>query len=407
MHLPRVWVDVDLDQLARNLAACRRLLRSGCGVLGVVKADAYGHGAVPVARALEASGIAMLGVGDSHEAIRLREAGIRSPMLILGAVVEGEIPDLIRHGITPMIHSPERIALFHREAARLRCTLPVHLLVDTGMSRLGLTPGKIVEHLRTLRALPNVTLRGIGTHLASPVEDPGFTRLQLDRFASVLEAARTMGVRVPLRHAASSAALQLYPEAHLDLVRVGGLLYGVSVGPRPEGVRPVLSLNTQIVYLRDHPAETPIGYGGTYHTRRRTRVATLPIGYHDGYLHHLSNRAEVLVHGRRVPVVGGVTMDYVMIDVTDVPGASVGDHVTLIGENGQECVTVEELAGLAETTPYEIPCQIGNRVRRFYRQTHFPTPMAPTVTSPTVTPPTVVPSTVVPSIAVAPAREAR
>ncbi|MFQ5655776.1 MAG: alanine racemase, partial [Planctomycetota bacterium] len=367
MHLPRVWAEVDLDAVAHNLKICRSLLRPECRVLGVVKADAYGHGALPVSATLERNGIAMLGVGDSHEAMELREGGIAAPILVLGAVVEGEIPDLIRHRITPTIHSGERIDLFNRVAGRLKVRLPVHLLIDTGMSRLGVTPRRALEHLEAILEAPHLRLRGLGTHLASPAEDRALTGEQLGLFAEVIEAARSRGLPLPLLHAAGSMALTRYPDAHHDMVRVGGILYGLAPEPPPRGLRPALRLYTQIVYLRDHPAGTPVGYGGSYVTPRRSRIATLPVGYSDGYLHALSNRAEALVRGRRAPVVGRVTMDYVMVDVTDVPMASVGDRVTLLGRDGDEEIRAVELARRAGTIPYELPCLISRRVRRFFQ----------------------------------------
>lgn len=372
MHLPRVWADIDLGQLARNLEHCRRLVPPYCSVLGVVKADAYGHGALPVAEELERNDVFMLGVGDSNEAISLREAGITTPILVLGAVVDGEIPELVRHRILPMVHSPERIEVFQRAAHRLGVQMPVHLLIDTGMGRLGVTPARAGEHVRAILAAPNLRLKGVGTHLASAIEDPAFTREQLARFERCLAETKASGVPIPVLHAASSGALLRYPEAHYNMVRVGGFLYGVAAEPLPTGIRPILSLYTQIVYLRDHPADTPIGYGGTWRSPGPARLATLPVGYHDGYLHSLSNHAEVLVRGMRAPVVGRVTMDYVTIDVTRIPGAAVGDRVTLIGADGEEEITAREIARLAATIAYAIPCHLGNRVRRFYRSDDAP-----------------------------------
>ncbi|MCI0651765.1 MAG: alanine racemase [Planctomycetes bacterium] len=365
MHLPRVWAEIDLARLGRNLIACRGMIPPNCKVLGVVKADAYGHGAVAVSSAMMRRGIAMLGVGDSNEAIRLREAGIAAPILVLGAVVEGEIPELIRHRVIPMIHSPERIQDFNRAALRLGTRMPVHLLVDTGMSRLGVTPARALEHWRSILEASNLELRGVGTHLASPQEDPAFTREQIAVFLRCIDAARAAGIAPPLLHVVSSAALQRCADVHLDMVRLGGFLYGISPEPLPSGIEPMLSLYTQIVYLRDHAPNTSIGYGGTYRTRGHARIATLPVGYHDGYAHHLSNRAHVLIRGERAPVVGRVSMDYVMVDVTRIAGAAIGDRVTLIGKDGGQEIAVADLARWAQTIPYEITCHLGARVRRF------------------------------------------
>ena len=369
MHLPRVWAEIDLDRITHNLEVCRRLLSGRCRVLGVVKADAYGHGAIPIASALERSGVTMLGVGDSQEAIRLRESGIVAPILVLGAVVDGEVPDLIRHGVTPTVHSPDRIETFDRLARKLDVPLTVHLLVDTGMARLGVTPSRALNHLRAIEASSHLRLGGVGTHLAAPGDDLAFTGEQIAEFRAVIEAAAREGIHPPRLHVVSSQALTRYPDAHFDMARIGGYLYGLSSGELPIGVEPVLSLYTQVVYLRDVPEGTPVGYGSTFVTRRKSRIATLPVGYHDGLSHALSNRAEVLVRGRRAPVIGRVTMDYVTVDVTDVPGAAIGDRVTIIGADGGERVTARELAERSLTIPYEIPCQLGNRVQRYFRTT--------------------------------------
>ncbi|MEE8141949.1 MAG: alanine racemase, partial [Planctomycetota bacterium] len=221
-----------------------------------------------------------------------------------------------------------------------------------------------------------LTLLGIGTHLASPDSDPEYTRWQIESFLSFVAAARARGIRLPNLHVASSGALLRYPEAHLDMVRLGGLLYGMPPSAAPEGLQPVLSLYTQIVYLRDLPAGVRVGYGSSFSTKRSTRLATLPVGYHDGYLHHLSNRAQVLIRGQRAPVVGRVTMDYIMVDVTEISGASVGDCVTLLGQDGEHSISAADLAAWAGTIPYEIPSHLGPRVVRRYHGTAT-TPGAP------------------------------
>ena len=361
----RVWAEIDLGALRENLALARARLPRETQILGVVKADAYGHGAVSISRALSAASIAMLGVGDAHEAIELRDAGLRDPILVLGATLEGEIPDLIEHRIIPTIHSPDRIGTFADAAARANVTLPVHLLVDTGMSRLGVTPECALDHLRAIATEPSLRLAGIGTHLASP-DQPAFSREQIARFQGVIDRAAIAGLRPPLVHVASSTPLDRYPETCHDMVRLGGFLYGLR--PNTPGTddtpRPVLSLRTEVAYLRDHPAGTPIGYGCSYVTERQTRLATLPIGYHDGFPHTVSNRAEVLVRGKRAPVRGRVTMDYVMVDVTEIPGVETGDPVTIIGEDAGAQILASEVAEWAKTICYEIPCRLGPRVER-------------------------------------------
>lgn len=376
MHLPRAGAKIDLRALANNLRLCRRQLTGRCQILGVVKADAYGHGAIPVARTLERNGIPMLGVGDSHEAIRLREAGIRCPLLILGAVVDEEIPEILQHKIVPMVHSPERIQRLDREARLAGVRLPVHLLIDTGMGRLGVTPHRALEHIDAIERSANLTLQGIGTHLAAALEDREYTEEQLRQFDHVVKSARALRVPIPCLHVASSAALLDYPQAHADMVRIGGHLYGIVPGRRIPGVEPILSLFTQIVYLRDLPPDSRVSYYNAYRTQRWTRLATLPVGYHDGYHSLLSGRASVLVRGMRAPVIGRVTMDYTMVDVTDIPDATVGDRVTLLGKDGNDEIDALQLAAWAGTVPYEIPSHLGHRVRREYIEDDSPIPQS-------------------------------
>lgn len=367
MKLPRVWADIDLSRIVNNLEACRSLLPPRTRVLGVVKADAYGHGAHRISSTLADHGVAMLGVGDSNEAIQLRERGIETRILVLGAVVDGEIDDLIQHHIIPTVHSPDRIDAFQKAAALQGIVLPVHLLIDTGMSLLGVTPARAIDHLRAIHAAPNLDLQGIGTHLASPLSDRGFSELQLHRFETVLADARAAGLPTGQIHSLASAAVERYTPSCGDMVRVGGFLYGIGKGGLWPGTQPALALRSQIVHFRDLPAGTPISYDGTFVTERATRVATIPVGYHDGYVTQLSNRAEVLVRGQRAPILGRVTMDYTIIDVSDIRDAAVGDQVTLLGDDGRDTITAHELAAWAGMPSYAIPSLLGNRVKRIYR----------------------------------------
>ncbi len=369
MWNPRVWAEIRLDRLRHNLRLVRRALPPRVEIMAVVKADAYGHGAVPVARALLDAGAARLGVGDSTEAIELRAAGITAPIHVLGALVEREIEEVIFHGITPTLHSLDRVRLLDEKARRAGRRLAVHLNVDTGMGRLGVRPESADDLIGAVLERPHLRLEGISTHLSAP-GDPEFTSEQLARFRAALERARARGLRSVRAHAAATAGIFLRPDAHFDLVRPGIALYGIDpggLGPAASGLLPVLSLRTQIVFLKNVEPGTPIGYGAAYRAPRATRIATLPCGYDDGYPYALSGRgAHVLVGGRRAPVVGTVTMDYLTVDVGDCPDAQVGATATLIGRDGPEEVRVADLARLAGTIPYAIPCQLGKRVRRIY-----------------------------------------
>lgn len=379
----RVWADVDLGALRRNLArivtmvdaspAGRRDAGEPC-VMAVVKADAYGHGAVPVARALAGQpGLWGFGVGDSNEALELVAAGIREPILTLGTIIEDEVPAVVSHDVRVCIHSMDRIRSLEREAERQGRRPRVHLMIDTGMGRLGAQPPRAVELGRAVAASPWLEFEGLATH-SSPTR-PGhpFSQMQRERLAEVVTALEADGIRPPLLHMANTAAMIGDVGLEFDLVRPGIGLYGV-VGPDVQRAHPdvdfepVLELRTQVVYLKDVPADTPIGYNGTHVTQAPTRIATLPLGYDDGLSYRLSNCGAALVRGQVAPIVGSVSMDYTMLDVGHIPDVSVGDTVTLIGRDGGEEISLSDVASLVGTIPYEIVCSIGKRVRHVYRR---------------------------------------
>ncbi len=371
----RVWADVDLGAVALNFRAIERRVGPSRKIIVVVKADAYGHGAVPVARKVREEGAHGLGVGDSHEAIELREAGISGPILILGAIVEGEIEQVVAYDITTCLHSAERAQRLDREARRQGRVASVHLMVDTGMGRLGVRPRRVPELLARIARCPNIRVTGLCTHFSSAyAPDDAFTPVQVKRFDAVVEASRIVLAESgrPLVHAANSAAIfrgRAEAAPLYDGVRPGAAIYGLNPGGIFDGLvdlEPVLSLRTQVIFLKDVPAGTPIGYNRSHVTARRTRIATLPIGYNDGYPYRLGNSSEVIVRGQRAPVVGAISMDYVTVDVGGVPGVEVGDEVTLIGSDGGERILVEELARVAGSIPYEITCHVGRRVTRLY-----------------------------------------
>lgn len=372
MYYHRVWADIDLDAAAFNLEQIRTYLPGGTEIMVVVKADAYGHGAVTIARHLEHRRIWGFGVGDSNEALELRAAGISCPILILGAIIEDEIERVIKNGVSVCIHSMDRVERLSQAAQRLGRQCLVHLMVDTGMGRLGVFPDRAVLMARKIIDFAGLRLGGVVTHYSSTMdpEDP-FIEIQTKRFLRVKEELEEAGIRPEYFHAANSGALFSPSGGLFNLVRPGIALYGISsskVFGRQRPLKPVLSLKTQIIYMKDVPENTPIGYERLYSTDKPTRIATLPIGYNDGFPYRLSNQGRVLVHGESAPVVGAVSMDYTMIDVGPIPGAAVGDKVTIIGEDRGERVTVEELAGAAGTIPYEITCRIGKRVRRIARR---------------------------------------
>ncbi len=380
----RTWAEVDLGALTRNLNAVRAAAGPGVHLMPVVKADAYGHGAVPIAWHLVREGVAMLGVGDSTEALELRAAGITAPILVLGAIVDGELADVLRGGIDLTIHSGDRVRRLRETVRATRRPVRVHLKVDTGMGRLGCHPERAVEIARGVVEHEGLSLAGIATHLArtAPAGGDG-ARDQLARFERVIGDLAAFGIRPPWRHAHASGGILSTLPRDVNLVRPGIALYGIP--PHGDGdprLRRVLSWRTQIVFLKDHPPGASIGYEGSWQADRRSRIATLPVGYNDGFRFALGNRAHVLVRGRRCPVVGRVSMDYVCVDVTDVPGASVDDVVTLIGRDGDEEVGVEEMARLADTIVHDVLCGIGRRVRRVYVGDSAPAAASPGAPSP-------------------------
>ncbi len=364
----RTWAEVDLGALEHNLELVRTASGEGVNVMLVVKADAYGHGAVPVSWHLLQHGANALGVGDSTEALELRESGITAPIVILGAVVEGEMEAVARGGIDVTVHSGDRVRALRRVLGRSGPKVGVHIKVDTGMGRLGCHPERVPGIAREVRRSRCLTLRGISTHLASAEPDGGkLADLQLRRFRRVLRTLEGEGLLPPWRHVHASSGVMSSLPAAFNYVRPGLAVYGLDPhGRRGSDLLPALRWRTQIVFLKDHRKGTRIGYGATWRAGRKTRVATLPVGYNDGYRYAFSNRADVLVRGRRCPVIGRVSMDYTTVDVTDVPDASVGDAVTLLGTDGDACIGAEELATLADTISYEILCGIGRRVKRHY-----------------------------------------
>ncbi len=363
----RVWAEVDLDALSSNLAEISRRAGPGVGTMLVVKADAYGHGAVAIAHHAVRCGVSGFGVGTSAEALELRLSGIRHPILVLGTVVDGEVPALLGHGVEIGLHSIDRAHKLQLQGSQAGIFARVHVNIDTGMSRLGVRPQKALELLHAVHEASHLELAGVMTHISSSegALDPR-TDEQVRIFDETLSEARAEGLELGQIHISNSAALFTGLQPLHDLVRPGISAFGILPGELPgsEDLRPVLSLKSQIVFLKDVPNGSSVGYGSTWRARGTRRIATVPVGYNDGVSWRLSNRGEVLVRGQRAPIVGRVSMDYTTIDVTEIPLVSVEDVVTIIGADGENQIDVEEIAGLAETIAYEITCAVGRRVQR-------------------------------------------
>lgn len=364
------YATVNLAALAHNLSRIRQYLPSGCDVMAIVKANAYGHGAVETAQALTHQGVERFAVASLDEGIALRQAGFSTSIVVLGALFEEQIAALVAYQLTPVVSDGRILPTLAKAAHSREAPYPIHLKIETGMGRLGFSP----EELRAL--LDNPLLRhplqieGVMTHLAdADGKDSAFTMRQLDTFDAALEQIRGRGLPPPLVHVANSAAIVRFPSAHYSLVRPGIMLYGYHTLPDTVpalDLRPVLSLHTTIAQLRTLPRGGTVSYNGTFVATRPTRIAVLPIGYADGYSRRLSHRGSVLIRGRRAPIVGLVCMDMIMVDVTDLGPVQVGETVTLIGQQGGDSIWADEIAAWIGTIPYEVLCGIGSRVPRIY-----------------------------------------
>jgi alanine racemase len=363
------WVEVDLDRFAANLAAVRELLAPGQEILLVVKADAYGHGAVDIATAAEREGVAHLGVATLHEGIQLRQAGCGLPIVALSPLLPSEIGEAVAHHLSPTVADLGFARDLSEAATRSGRPVRCHVEIDTGMGRTGIALDGAEAFVRELAELPGLRLASLYTHFPdADAEDLSFAEEQVARFQDLLARLAAAGLRPPRVHAANSAGTVNLPEARLDWVRPGLIAYG----HQPPNARtrlplqPVMSFKSRLVQVRDLPAGAPISYGRTFVTARPTRMGVVPVGYGHGYSWLLSNRGHMLVRGERVPICGRVTMDLTMVDLTDLPVAEVGDEVVLFGEQGGRELSLEEVAQGSETLPYEIMCTIGKRVTRIY-----------------------------------------
>jgi alanine racemase len=339
--------------------------------MAVVKADGYGHGAAQVARAALRAGATWLGVAVPEEAAALRSAGIHARILVLGPIAPDQAALVAAHDLDQCVSDPAQVETLSREAVAHGRRLRLHLKVDTGMSRVGLPPRAVRPAAERIAALPAVRLAGLMTHFAdADADDPEFTREQLARFGAVTQDLRAAGIAIPIRHAANSAALMRHPETRLDLVRPGIMLYGCSpcATRRAEdpALTPALRFRTAISQLTDLAAGATVSYGRTFVAPRDMRIATLPVGYADGLSRLLSGCGQALIRGRRVPILGRVCMDMTMVDVTHLPDVRVGDEAVLIGRQGAEAITADEVARLTGTISYEVLCRIGPRVPRVY-----------------------------------------
>ena len=369
-QMKRTWAEIHLDRLAHNYHTIRKMLPEGCRFMGLIKANAYGHGMLPVARKLEELGADYLAVACLDEAEELRHGGIRLPILILGYTPADYAGDLLRYDLTQTVYEWQQALDFAAAAQRSGKPLKVHLKADTGMSRLGFLcdeahMDEAVDTMAEVAKLPGLAVEGLFTHFADADTCESYSQMQLRRFAQVREKLARKGVAPAICHCTASAATLRYGQGHLDMVRPGILLYGHHPDPSTEGMmdlKPVMELKSRVASVRSLPRGTCVSYGRTCTLERDSVVAVVPIGYADGLFRALSNRTEMLVRGRRAPQIGRVCMDLCMLDVTEIPGVQAGDVVTVFGAG----VPLEEKAAAAGTIPYELLCAVSPRVPRVY-----------------------------------------
>lgn len=367
-----VWMEVNLDNLVYNIREIKKNLKGSTYVMGVVKADGYGHGAVEVSRTLLEEGVDRLAVAVLDEAIELREAGIEVPILVLGYTPPDLFSDMIKYNITPTIYNYDDALLLSKLASGIGQKTKIHIKLDTGMGRIGLVPGEdslaVVENIYKL---PGILIEGMFTHFAVADErDKTYTIGQYSKYVEFCSALESAGIYIPVKHVSNSAATIDLPEMHENLVRPGIILYGLypsdQVNKEKMALKPLAALKARISYVKTIPPGASVGYGRKFIAERDTVIATLPLGYADGYTRMLSGKARVLVKGQEAPIAGNICMDQCMVDVTGIEGVKVGDEVVLMGEQGGKAISAEDLAKLLGTINYEIVCMIGKRVPRVY-----------------------------------------
>ncbi len=361
---------IDTGAVKSNFIRLRKIISTGVKMLSVVKANAYGHGAVEITKTLEDTGCDFFGVALCEEGIELREAGIKSRIIVLGGVYAHQIGDIINYDLTPVIFDIKTARLINNALKKRGQDLKVHVKIDTGMGRLGLLPDQVESFFKELKALKNLHVEGILSHFAeADEENRGFSKKQLSIFLNSIDSIRRLGFDPGFIHIANSAALVNNSLSHFNLVRPGIMLYGAYPARHMMGkikLKPAMRLVTKIVQVKKVPKGFSVSYGRKYVTKEEGTIATIPIGYGDGYPRRLSNKGEVLVRGKRAKVAGVVCMDITMLDVTNIKGVKEGDEVIIIGKQGRDEITVDEIAEKADTIPYEIFCGITGRVPRVY-----------------------------------------
>lgn len=369
----RIYATIDLDAVTWNLENMKKNISEDTKIIAVLKADAYGHGAVPIAQHIESLPyIWGMAVACVEEGIELREAGIKKPILILGYTFAEDYPTIIEHDMRPAVFTFEMAQHLSDAAVKMNQTAKIHIKIDTGMGRIGYRDmDEAVPEILKISKLPQIEIEGIFTHFARADENettPAY--IQLEKFQKFIQKLEENGLSIPMKHCSNSAGIIRMKEANMNAVRAGIILYGLypsdEVEKEPVPLRPVMELKTHISYLKTVEKGTAISYGGTFVTKKETKVATIPVGYADGYCRGLSNKGYVLIHGKKAPIIGRVCMDQFMVDVTEIKDAKILDEVTLLGRDGKEKITLEELGNISGRFNYEFACCISKRVPRIY-----------------------------------------
>lgn len=367
----RVHADINLDAIVQNCRNARKITNPSSKLMAIIKADGYGHGAVQIAHRIDDI-VDAYGIAIVEEGIELRKAGIRKPILILGFTPWQQYEDLLNYEITQAVFSLEMAEQLSEAAQSCNRTAHIHIKIDTGMNRIGFFPTKdTVTAVKKIQKLQGIQIDGCFTHFAKADEaDKTAARKQLQVFTEFTDRLKENGISLPVCHASNSAGIIEMPEANLDMVRLGISLYGMypseEVGREPLPLIPAMELKSYISFIKEVPAGTMVGYNGTFTTTAETKIATVPIGYADGYPRTLSNLGCVLIRGKRAPVIGRICMDQFMVDVSAIDGVKTGDQIVLVGRDGEEFLSVEEVAGLAGSFNYEFVCDVGKRVPRVY-----------------------------------------
>jgi len=367
------WAEIDIDALKSNMNQIKARVGENVRVAAVVKANAYGHGSLEIMEPLMEAGAEMIVVSSVNEAVEMRKRFTRAQTLVLGLTPEDNVEDVIKYGIIQTITSENQAVILSETAERLGMGVSCHIKIDTGMNRIGF---KVTEDsadcIKRISELPGIHINGMFSHFATADEaDKTFMKLQFERFCRMSDMLEERGVKPPIKHIANSAAILDFPESHMDMVRSGIITYGIypsdEVNHDCIELKPAMSLKTRVSHIKRMSEDEGISYGLTETVGKGSIIATVPVGYADGYMRAFSGKADVLINGKRARIKGRVCMDQMMVDVTDIPGIGVGDIVTLIGNDGDETITVDELAGIAGTISYELLCMIGRRIPRVYK----------------------------------------